>query len=135
MPRAPYHGGKSVIYGSPDGTGVAVVMISLSSWTLDKATDTVEVTAFGDDNKVYVQGLPDIKGTISGYFDSGADALFDAADSADGIKLYLYPSSLCPTVYHYGPAWVSASIATDVKGAVSVSGSFVANGSWGRKPA
>jgi len=135
MARAPYHGGKAVIYGSATGTGDAIVMISLSSWSLDRSTDKVEVTAFGDTNKVYVQGLPDIKGTLSGYFDSGDDKLFDGADSADGVKLYLYPSSGCPTVYHYGPAWLDASIAADVKGAVTVSASFVANGAWGRKPA
>lgn len=134
MPRAPYHGGKSVVYLSTTGTGAAVVAISLSSWTLDRATDKVDVTAFGDTNKVYVQGLSDIKGTIAGWFDSGDDALFDGADSADGVKLYLYPSSICPTVYHYGPAWLDASLATDVKGGVSVKGSFVAAGTWGRKP-
>jgi hypothetical protein len=134
MARAPYHGGKGVIYLSTTGTGAAVTTISLSSWTLDRATDTVEVTAFGDTNKVYVQGLPDIKGTIAGFFDSGDDALFDGAESSDGVKLYLYPSSLCPTVYHYGPAWLDASLACDVKGAVTVNGKFVANGTWGRKP-
>ncbi len=134
MARAPYHGGRAVIYGSSSGTGVAVNMISLSSWSLDKSTDKVEVTAFGDTNKVYVTGLPDIKGSISGYFDSGNDALFDGSDSADGVSLYLYPSSLCPTVYHYGPAWLDASISVDVKGAITIKGSFVANGTWSRKP-
>ena len=56
------------------------------------------------------------------------------ADSSDGVKLYLYPSSACPTVYHYGPAWLDASISVDVKGAVQVKGNFVASGAWSRKP-
>lgn len=134
MARAPYHGGKALIYGSTSGTGAATALISMSSWSLDKSTDKVEVTAFGDTNKVYVQGLPDIKGTIAGFFDSGDDSLFDGADSTDGVKLYLYPSSQCTTVYHYGPAWLDASMSVDVKGAVTVKGSFVANGAWSRKP-
>jgi hypothetical protein len=60
--------------------------------------------------------------------------LFTAADSTDGVKLYLYMSSNAPTVYWYGPAWLDASCAVPVNGANTVSGNFVANGAWGRKP-
>jgi len=129
-----YHGGKGQVLISTTGTGTAVIAVSLSKWSLDKATDKVEVTAFGDTNKQYVQGLPDVKGTLSGWFDSADDALFDGSESSDGVKLYLYPTSLAPSIYHYGPAWLDASIEVDAKGAASISGSFVANGSWGRKP-
>lgn len=129
-----YHGGKGVVYLSTTGSGAAIAAISLSQWSLDRKTDKVDVTAFGDLNKTYVQGLPDIKGALAGWFDSADDALFDGADSNDGVKLYLYPSSLAPTIYHYGPAWLDASINVDVNGGVAVSGDFVAAGSWGRKP-
>ena len=131
---ARYHGNKGQVLLSISGSGTATTGVSLSSWSLDKATDKVEVTAFGDPNKVYVQGLADVKGEISGYFDDTNDALFDASESADGCKLYLYPSSLVTTNYHYGPAWLDASISVDVTGAIKISGSFVANGAWGRKP-
>ena len=131
---ARYHGAKGVIYGSTTGTGAAVNLISLSKWSLDMATDKVAVTAFGDLNKTYVQGLRDIKGTISGFWDSTDDSLFDASESADGMKLYLYPASTAATIYFYGPAWMDASIDVDSAGAVTVSGNFVANGAWGRKP-
>lgn len=131
---ARYHGAKGVVYLSTTASGTASVAVSLSKWSLDRATDKVDVTAFGDTNKQYVQGLPDIKGSLAGWFDSADDALFDGADSSDGVKLYLYPSSLCPTIYHYGPAWLDASIDVDSKGGVAVSGSFVAAGAWGRKP-
>jgi len=94
----------------------------------------VPTTSFGDLNKTYVQGLKDLKGTIEGFWNSAADTLFDAADSADGCKLYIYPSSNAPTIYEYGPAWLDASLSIDVNGAVKISASFVANGSWGRKP-
>jgi hypothetical protein len=98
------------------------------------ATDKVDVTAFGDANKTYVQGLRDVKGTLSGFWEDTQDQLFDASESTGGVSLYLYPANTAPTVYFYGPAWLDASIDVGVSGAVTVSGSFVANGSWGRKP-
>lgn len=131
---ARYHGQKGVVYGSLTGTGTAVNFISLSKWSLDLGTDKVDVTSFGDANKTYVQGLRDIKGSLSGFWDSADDSLFDASESADGMKLYLYPASTASTVYFYGPAWLDASIDVAVSGAVSVAGNFVANGAWSRKP-
>lgn len=129
MPR--YAGGKALIIVGVGGAASAVVP-SLSQFTLNKTTDKIEVTAFGDLNKVYVQGLPDIKGTINGFFDSSNDALFDAAEASTPSNLYLYPSSLVPTQYSYGPAWIDASLSVDVKGSAAVSASFSASGSWGR---
>ena len=131
---ARYHGKKGVIYLSTTGTGTAVAGVSLSAWTLNKNTDKSEVSAFGDVNKVWVQGLPDIQGTISGWFDDTNDALFDGSESADGVKLYLYPSSDAPTNYHHGPAWLDATISVPNTGPATISGTFAANGAWGRKP-
>jgi hypothetical protein len=131
---ARYHGGKGAAYISVTGSGTAGPVLSLSKWSLTKATDKVDVTAFGDLNKTYVQGLPDIKGSLSGFFDSIDDQLFDGSESTDGVKLYLYQSSLYAQSYHYGPAWLDASVDVSVSGAVTVSGNFVANGAWGRKP-
>lgn len=131
---ARYHGGKAVIYMSTSGSGTATATVSLSEWTLDKSTEKVDVTAFGDTNKRYVEGLPDVKGTISGYFDDTNDALFDASESTDGVKLYLYPSSLVTTNYHYGTAWLDASISVPAKGPITIKGSFVGAGNWGRMP-
>ncbi len=126
------HGKKGVILLSTTGTSQPAATVSLSAWTLNKSTDKVDVTAFGDTNKVYVQGLPDISGTLSGWFDSSNDALFDAAESSTGAFIYLYPSSDIVTGYHYGPIFLDASIECPSSGAVSVSGSFVANGAWTR---
>lgn len=128
-----YHGKKGVAYISTTGTGNAAA-VTLTEWSLDMATDKVEVTSMGDANKQYVQGLKDISGSLSGMWDSAEDTLLDASESSDGVKIYLYPSSDAPTIYFYGPAWLDASISNSVSGAVSLSGSFVANGSWGRKP-
>jgi hypothetical protein len=131
---ARYPGRNGVIYLSPTGTGVAVNVISMAQWNLDMSTDKIDVTAFGDANKVSVQGLKNVEGEISGFWDNADDSIFDGADSTDGVKLYLYPSSNAPTFYWYGPAWLDASIEVGVSDAVTVSGSFSAAGSWGRKP-
>jgi hypothetical protein len=131
---ARYHGKSGVVYLSTTGSGAATATVSLSGWTGDFATDKVEVTAFGDANKSYVQGLKDVKGTISGFLDDTGLSIFTAADSTDGCKMYLYPSSASPTVYWYGPAWLDASVAVPVGGANTISATFSANGSWGRKP-
>ncbi len=128
-------GRNAAVYVSPTGTGVAVAITGLSKWTLNRETDAIPVTSFGDANKTYVQGLPDLKGTLSGFWDSASDPLYAAGASPDGTKLYLYPDRLnTPTVYDYGPAWLNTSIDVDVNGAVAISGSFMANGSWGHKP-
>jgi hypothetical protein len=131
---ARYHGKSGVVYLSTTGAGAATTTTSLSGWTLDLSTDKVEVTAFGDLNKTYVQGLKDIKGTLTGFLDDTGLALFTGADSTDGVRMYLYPSSASPTVYWYGPAWLDASITVPVGGANTLSGNFVALGAWGRKP-
>lgn len=131
---AKYHGKKGVVYMSTTGTGNAVNVANLSEWTVNFATDRVETTSFTEANKTYVQGLKDVQGTFTGFFDDTASAdLFTSADSSDGVKLYLYPSSDATTRYFYGPAWVDCSISTPISGAVTVNGSFAANGSWGRK--
>lgn len=128
---ARYHGKRGVAYISTTGSGNASVL-TLTSWTLNMATDKVETTSFGDGNKTYAAGLKDLTGSLSGFWDSADDRLFVAADSADGVKMYLYPSADAPTKYWYGPAWLDASISVEVGGAVGISGSFNANGTWGR---
>jgi len=132
MPK--YHGQKGRVYMSVSGAGVAVQQVALTSWSLDMPTDRVEVTSFEDGNKVYVQGKKDISGSLSGFFDDTSDLLFQSADSATPVRMYLYPSADAPTVYHYGTAWVDASIEVGVDAAVSITGSFQAATTWARKP-
>lgn len=132
---ARYHGKTGRAYVSTTGTGAAVAVIAMTDWSISLARDKVEVTAFGDTNKQYVQGLPDVSGSISGWFDDTETTLYTAADSADGCKIYLYPDAAnAPARYWYGPAFLDiGEVATGVTAAVSVSSNFVANGAWGRK--
>lgn len=128
---AVYAGRKGVVYLSTTGSGAATNVIKLNAWTVNKTTDKIEVTAFGDANKTYVQGLPDLQGTFSGFWDDTESKPFTAAASSDGCKLYLYPSSDITTKYFYGPAWLDVSMDTGVSAAVTITGNFAANGSWG----
>jgi len=132
---ARYHGKEGQIYMSTTGTGTCVPVVALTSWTISLARDRVDVTAFGDANKQKVQGLPDVSGSIAGWYDDTEDTPFTAADSADGTKMYLYPDAAnAPTKYWYGPAFVDIqSVETGVDGAVSIAMSFEANGTWARK--
>jgi hypothetical protein len=130
---AVYAGRKGVVYLSTTGSGAATNVIKLNQWTINRTTDKIEVTSFGDANKTYVQGLPDVQGTFSGFWDDTETKPFTAAASSDGCKLYLYPSSDAPTRYFYGPAWIDASVNTGVSAAVALSANFKANGAWARK--
>ena len=127
------HAGRTgaVYIAIESATGVATACIKLNAWTLDRTTDTFEVTAFQDSNKTYVQGLPDLKGTISGSWDDTETKPFAGATSSTGVKLYLYPDiTNAPTKYAYGTAWLNASINTPVSGAVTLTGNYVAANSW-----
>jgi hypothetical protein len=127
------HAGRSgaVYIAIESATGVATTTIKLNAWTVNRTTDKFEVTAFGDSNKTYVQGLPDVQGTISGSWDDSETKVFAGASSSTGVKLYLYPDiTNSPTKYAYGTAWLDASIETPVSGAVTISGNFAAAGSW-----
>src|SRR5690606_2498782 len=126
-------GKNAALYMSTSGSGNASPVAGLTAWTLNMAVDRVETTEFGAPNKTYVQGYKDVSGTITGFWDSSDDTLFDALESADGVKIYLYPSRDASTKYWYGPAWVDFSVDVSNSGAVSISGSFGANGAWGRK--
>lgn len=130
---ARYHGKKGRVLMSTTGSGTAAAVSALNNWSLDASTDKEETTSFGDANKTYVQGLPDISGSFAGYFDDSDSTVFTGSGSSDGVKMYLYPDyTNAPTKYWYGPAWVDYSIETPVDGAVTISANFVANGSWGR---
>lgn len=130
---ARYSGKQGVVYIGPSNGSAAIAVVGLSKWSIDQSTEKQEVTAFGDTTKVYVQGLPDAKGQVSGFWDNvSSDTLFTAATANGGVYCYLYPSSLVPTKYWYGSAFFDAQLETDVKDAIKVSGNFVAASSWTR---
>jgi len=130
---AKYHGKGGAVFLATSAGGAVGLCAGLTEWSIDSTTDTVEVTSFQDTNKSYVQGLPDLKGSFSGYWDAADDRIFDAAASTDGAKMILYPAyPLVSGQYWHGVAWVDASPSANVADAVKVSGTFVAAGAWTR---
>ena len=131
------HGNKGQVKLDPTGAGgvTAVAVGSLNAWSLDMARDTVDVTAFQDTNKQYVPGLMDIKGTIGGWWDSAESGpIFDAAEGDVPVWLELIPSTLAPTYFWSGLAYLDASIDVSATGAVGIESNFVAGGPWSRDP-
>jgi hypothetical protein len=132
-----YHGkdGRILLSEGASGVDAALKVVALiAEWTLDMTRDKVETTALGSPNKTYVAGLKDIKGTISGFWNDKDDALFVAADAADGVYMALYPVD-GGDWYWTGPAWIDASIKGGTTSAVTFDGTFTANGAWVRMPA
>jgi len=125
-----YPGRNGVVYLSTSASGTATNVVKLNKWTLNRATDKIEITSFSDTNKTYVQGLPDLQGSFSGFWDDTETKPFSAASSSDGCKVYLYPSSNAPSKVASGLAWLDMSIDVDVNGACTISGNFAAAASW-----
>ena len=66
-------------------------------------TDKQDVTAFLDQNKVYVAGLPDASGDFTGFWDDATSQTYVAA--VDGLprNFYLYPNiTTDPNAYFFG---------------------------------
>ena len=119
----------------PTGTGGATlaVLIAIKNFKLSMKTDKLNVTCFGDQNKVYVPGMKDISGTVAGFYDSSALDLYEAADQDTPGMLELIPDSTdaaAATLKWHGLAYLDSDIDTSVDGAPAVSGSFMAAGPW-----
>lgn len=126
------HGKNGQVYMDADGASPFsyTLLTDLSKWTLDMTTDRVDVTAFGDTNKVRVAGLPDYSGTIAGFWNAGAVQYVDAVLAGIPVQLKLVPNSADSTVFYAGLANVDGAIDVDVNGAVTISGSWDAAGNW-----
>lgn len=112
--------------GVANDTAVAEPVAYLRSWSASFATDRVEVTAFGDTNRVYVAGLPDASGDYAGFWDSATAQMYTAATDGLARKFYLYPTTDINTEYYYGTAFFDFSTSGAVDGAVEISGSWQA---------
>jgi hypothetical protein len=123
-----YHGRDAAIYVSTSATGTASRLLTMTAWTMDRSTDRVDVTNFDSINQEELQGWPALRGTFEGYWNSDETKLFAAANSADGIKMYLYPTARVPSKYVACTAWLDASVETRVDGATRVRGSYSAFG-------
>jgi hypothetical protein len=113
------------------GAATAVV-VPMASYSVNMETEMIDATNFGDTNKVEIRGLPSLSGDFSGFYETAASYhLFAAAQSDEIIQLSIALDKIgYPTLLIDGPANLSASLNQTVNGAIEVSGSFSASGSW-----
>ena len=120
------HGRRGRLYaGIASDTAVAEPITFLDKWSIEFATDKVDVTCLGDTTKVYVSGLPDASGTFGGFYDTATAQLFTASQDGLGRRMYLY-SDTSDGDYFFGTALFDFSISGGVSEAVAISGSWAA---------
>jgi hypothetical protein len=116
-----YAGKSSIVYVSTTGAGAPVLVGALNNFTLDNSTTDIDTTEFGASNRTSVQGFPASNGTFAGFWASDDTTMRQAAQSADGCNIAMYPSRNAMSKYFGGPAWVDMSLTTSVDGAVTTS--------------
>ena len=128
------HGKNGAIYlGGAKGSG-GIKVATKSSWTLQRDRDYVDATVFGEANKTYLAGLPNVQGSFAGILDVSGDLLLNAATS-DAQTLYLYAddnpfTSTSEVLVAHGPALIDATVDASNTDAVRINGNFRAQGSW-----
>lgn len=121
------HGRRGQLYvGLANSAAVPSPVPFLGKWTITFATDDVDVTAFGDVNKIYVAGLPDIGGTYDGFFDLATAQLYTAASDGLARGFYLYPDNSQTTTYWYGTGTFDFSASGGSTEAVAINGNWKA---------
>lgn len=113
------------LYVAITSGGTAEPITYLNTWSINFATDNIEVTAMGDTHKVYVSGLPDASGSFAGFYDDATAQTYTAATDGVARKFYLYPSA-ATTIYWFGTGLFDFSVSADVGGAAQISGDFAA---------
>jgi len=132
-------GRNGLVKWDPTGVGgaTAVAIASIKSWKLSMKTEKINVTCFQDQNRVFVPGLPDLSGTLTGFWNSADMSLVEATKLTTPGHLVLIPDTTdldggtpsAPFAFE-GPAYLDAEIDTNVEGAPALSGEIVAAGSW-----
>jgi hypothetical protein len=132
-------GRNGAVKWDPTGVGgaTAILVASIKGWKLSLKTEQINVTCFADQNRVYVPGLRDISGTITGFWNSAELALIKATQASAPGFLELIPDTTDMAVgppaaafVFKGKAYLDAEIDTDVEGAPALSGSIIAAGPW-----
>lgn len=97
-----------------------------AEWTINFTTPKIDVTAFGDANKVTVAGLPETTGGSNGFYDDSSAQTYTAAVDGVARKWYLYPNANLATQYFFGTVNADVSFGATVGGATTVSSAWEA---------
>lgn len=105
--------------------GTAEPVAFVRSYNFSAATDKVDVTAFGDSNKIYVAGLPDASGSFEFWYDDATVQSYTAAVDGVARKFYLYPDFVTtPGQYFFGTILPDFNVSASVDGGVEGSASW-----------
>jgi hypothetical protein len=97
------HGRNGQVYLGIASGAAASPLPFQASWSINMAVDKQDVTAFGDQNKVYVAGLPDSSGDFGGFMDDATSQTYIAATDGLPRNFYLYPNITAdPNMYWFG---------------------------------
>jgi hypothetical protein len=119
------HGRRGRIYmGIASDTAVAEPLPFFADWEINFAPDKTDVTAMGDNNKVYVAGLPDASGNFNGFYDDATAQTYTAAVDGLARKFYLYPNIQLITQYFFGTVLPDMNVSGGVGAAVMVKASW-----------
>ena len=123
------HGKNGAIYlNGAKGTGTKVA--NKTEWTLQRNRDYVDATTFGDTNKTYLTGLPNVQGTYAGLLDVSGDLLLNAATS-EAMLIHLYADDGgSPILIAHGSGFLDANVNCTNTDAVRVTGEFRASAAW-----
>lgn len=124
------HGKNAAIYlGGAKGAG-GVKIATKTDWTLRRNRDYVDATTFGDTNRTYLAGLPNVEGTFAGLMDVSGDLLLNAATS-DATQIYLYADDGASAILiANGPGFIDGTVNASVTDAIRYTGDFRASGAW-----
>lgn len=112
--------------GIASDTAQASPLPFFAQWEINFETEKIEVTAMGDNNKVYTAGLPDASGSFAGFYDDATAQTYTAAIDGLPRKFYLYPSTLLTTQYFFGTILPDFQVSSEVNGPVAVQASWAA---------
>src|SRR5438309_6550189 len=87
------HGRNGIVYIGVNNGDAASPMAFLSDWSINYTVAKVDVTCFGDQNLIWVSGLPDASGDFSGFYDSATAQTYVAAQDGLARNFYLYPTT------------------------------------------
>jgi hypothetical protein len=111
-------------------------MAFLSAWSINFTVAKVDVTAMGDQNLIWVAGLPDASGDFTGFYDTATTQTYVSATDGLPRNFYLYPSNLTTQInqYFFGAILPDYSVTGGVTAAVSLKSTWNAASRIARYP-
>lgn len=134
------HGRNGQVYLGVNPGDLASPAAFLADWTINFTVAKVDVTALGDQNLIWVAGLPDASGDFTGFYDTATAQTYAAAQDGQPRNFYLYPSTsgvlgANPGEYFFGQILPDFSVSGGVAAAVTLKSTWNAASRIQRYPA